>query len=225
MKKLLVIATVVAGAYGASAQGLINFNNSVSALSKISVNSTVGGGATGLTGGAAGTYLYELFYAPAAVTTVGGSSAAVIPLGPGAQLGTYAFSDSNWKDGLAGGSSSATAGRVVGNTLQAVTGVGLAGNANFVIIGWSSAIGSTIGSLQALLNSGGATAPGLYVGESSVKNLTLGDGAQVGAPAALGGSSIPGFTLGLIPQVPEPTTIALGVIGGISMLALRRKKA
>jgi len=223
MKKLLVIATVVAGAYGASAQGLISFNNSASALSKISVNSAVGGAATGLATGAAGTYLYELFYAPSSVTTVAGSSAAVIPISA-ANKGTYAFSDSNWKDGLAGGTSSATPGRVTGSTSQVVTGVGLAGGGNFVVIGWSSAIGSTIGSLQALL-SGPNTTPGLYVGESAVAPLTLGDGANVPTPAVLGGSSVPGFTLGLIPTVPEPTTIALGVIGGLSLLGLRRKKA
>jgi hypothetical protein len=225
MKKLLVIATVVAGAYGASAQGLISFNNTSSANSKISVNSVVGGPATGLTSGAAGSFLYELFYAPSGVTTVGGSAAPVIPTGPGAQLGFYAFSDSNWKDGLASATNSATVGRVSGSTAQVVTGVGKAASANFVIIGWSSAIGSTIGSLQALLNTGGAPVTGWYVGESSVNAITLGDGSSVPTPNALSGSSIPGFTLGLIPQVPEPTTIALGVIGGLSLLGLRRKKA
>ena len=51
-------------------------------------------------------------------------------------------------------------------------------------------------------------------------------GMTVGSvsPAAFGGSTIPGFTLGIV-NVPEPTTIALGVIGGLSLLGLRRKKA
>ena len=221
MKKLLVIATVVAGAYGASAQGLISFNNSSSGLSKISVNSFQGGPATGLATGPAGTFLYELFYAPGNVTTVGGSAAPVIPTI--SSPGLYAFEDSNWKDALAGGTSSATPGRVTGSTAQVVTGVGLAGNANFVVIGWSAAIGPTIGSLQQYLAN--PFFGNVYVGESAVANLTLGDGNAVPTPAVLGGSSIPGFTLGIIQEIPEPTAIALGVFGGLALLGLRRKQA
>lgn len=70
MKKLLVIATVVAGAYGASAQGIVNFNTSTASSEKISVNSAFGGAATALTTGA-GSYYYELFYSTTATSATG----------------------------------------------------------------------------------------------------------------------------------------------------------
>ena len=56
---------------------------------KVSVNTTVGGPATGLTSATAGAYYYALFYS-ASATTVDGSAAAVVG------AGNYAFNDPNW---------------------------------------------------------------------------------------------------------------------------------
>jgi hypothetical protein len=221
MKKLLVISAVVAAAAGANAQGLISFNNTSSAVSKISVNTTPGSAVSGLTGGAAGSYYYALFYSTTTAVDAGAglvSTATTVP--------AYVTSNNSFSFSGAYAQSSATAGRVTGSASQAVNGVGLAGSANFVIIGWSANIGSTVASLAAYL-----AAPSLisgnygYVGESSVVNLTLGDGGSVPTPNALSGSAIPGFVLGAVAPAPEPTTIALAGLGGLSLLAFRRKNA
>jgi len=229
MKKTLLIATILAGAYGASAQGLISFNNSSSAGTKISVNSAVGGPATGLTAGVANGYYYELFYSTTS-TTVEGASGAVIPSSVlGSETSEFVVGDSNWTDGQASAASSATPGRVLGSSSQVVTGVGLGNTANIVVIGWSANIGSTISALEAFLANPSATEQGTqtFVGESAVGvGVTLGNGGSIGTPAAFGATGVPGFTLGEVPvQSPEPTTIALGVIGAASVLAFRRKKA
>ena len=219
MKKTLLVAAVVAGTCAANAQGLINFNNSSSAATKISVNSVAGGAATGLASGAAGTYYYALFYSKTS-STVAGSAGPLIPTAT-TLGGTYVPNDPAWNFSGLYATSSATAGRVTGSTSGVVTGVGAAASANFVVVGWSASIGNNINSLTSFL---GNPYSGPLLGESTVYDYTLGDGATVPTPAAFGGSTIPGFTLGIV-NVPEPTTIALGVIGGLSLLGLRRKKA
>jgi hypothetical protein len=79
MKKTIALLAVTAAVtLSVSAQGLVNFNNSSAAGTKISTNTVVGGAATGLavinTGSA--NFYYALFDSLSA-TTVGGSSSAV----------------------------------------------------------------------------------------------------------------------------------------------------
>jgi len=215
---------VVAGAYGASAQGFVNFNNSVSAATKISVNSTYGGPATGLTPAVANGFYYELFFSKSTATEAG---AGTIPpaVTTGSLVGNFVTGDSSWTDGLAQAASSATAGRVLGGANEVVTGVAGATSANFVLIGWSANIGSTIQALDTYLANPTPLAAPAFFGESQVANLTLGDGAGTSTPNLITSTTIPGFLLGEIQPTPEPTTIALGVMGAASLLALRRKKA
>jgi len=225
MKKFLTIITVIAGAYGASAQGFVNFNNSVSASTKVSINSVPGGPATGLTPAGAGNFYYELFFSKNSASQAG---AGTIPSAtPGSLATSFVTGDANWTDGLAGAASSSTAGRVLGGANEVVTGVAGASSANFVIIGWSANIGSTVAALEAYLANPTPLASTAYVGESQIANLTLGDGGNTSTPNLMTGTTIPGFVLGAIAPVttPEPTTIALGVMGAASLLALRRKQA
>jgi PEP-CTERM motif len=230
MKNILATITIAAGmAYSACAQGLVSFNNSSAALSKVSTNSVVGGAATGLaainTGGAdTGDFYYALFSSVAA-TTVGGSSAAIV----GKTGSTYAFNDANWAfDGLATNGTT-RAGQVSGSgSLILPTGGvgGIAGGATgqFVVVGWSANIGGTVSALQTFLQN--PTGLGnFFVGESVVTGtLTAGNGAGVTTPTIMGAASpfALGFTLGLVP-VPEPTTIALATLGAASLLLFRRR--
>ena len=216
MKSLFTLCLMAALGSRCTAQGFINFNNTSSASSKISIATVVGGPATVLTTGPAGSFIYALFYAPNKVTTVGGSSGPVLPSVGGS---FFVTSDSNWTFSGAYAQSSATPGRISGNANQVVNGVGLAGNANFVILGWSATIGPTVADFQNFLAN--PSVPG-YFGESAVHNLTLGDGNTVPTPTALGGASIPGFVLGTV-YIPEPASLSLMALGGLACLVARRK--
>jgi len=225
MKKLLVIATVVAGAYGASAQGIVNFNTSTAAAEKISVNSTPGGAATAVTTGA-GNFYYELFYSTTATTATG---AGTIPPATAVSSLTSLFvpGSTGWLDTTFTAESSASAGKVSGPTAASISALSGGESANFVVIGWSANIGTSISALEAFLANPQSTINNTptYVGESSVvDNLGTGNGGTLATPTILAPSTIPGFILGEV-AVPEPSTIALGVMGAASLLALRRKKA
>jgi hypothetical protein len=235
MKKVLSILTLGVVAVASSyAQGTVGFNNGTS--SKISVNSSIGGTSFASTAATANAYYYALFYSINS-TTVNGSSAAVVG-GPSADsTSSFVLGDSTWTYAPGTlGASIATAGRFASTTADAngntaVTGVAGGGVAQFVVIGWSANIGSTESALASFL--AGDSTPGLIgaVGQS-IPSGPITTGAGVGLPPGLFGAVgtpnvINGFSLGQIEPVPtpEPTSIALGVMGGLSLLALRRKKA
>jgi hypothetical protein len=222
MKKQLILAAALSIAAVASSfgQGTIGFNNGTS--SKISTNSIENSVASGLTQGAS-QYYYALFYS-ASATTVSGSAAAV------AGTGKYAFGDSSWTFSGAYGTNAAAPGRFAsasadanGNT--AVTGVIGGSAAQFVVIGWSANIGTTLSALEAWYANPTLTG---WIGESIVSG-TLTTGAGVGFPPGLFGASpgdITGFGLGEIQAsaVPEPTTVALIGLGGLGLAMIRRRK-
>jgi hypothetical protein len=232
MKKILSIVALVAGvAYVSNAQGLINFNNSSGAATRIITNSAVGG--AGVVGGytlpvnpgvppASGTpsYYYALFYSSTA-TTVFGLTGAVIPMSAG-NLGSYVYGDGAWTfEGMAtnGGTRS---GQLAG---QLAINVNSGGTGDFVVLGWSANIGSTWNQVQTYL-SGPLTIAGAYVGESPVSGaVTLGNGTTIPTPLLFQGATpyLQGFTLGMVP-VPEPTTMVLAGLGGLSLLLFRRRK-
>ena len=222
MKKTLAIASLgLALVVSANAQGLINFNNSSAAGTKISTNAVVGGAAVGLTGPSlvAGQYYFALFSSTSA-TTVSGSSASVLG------TGNYAFGDAAWTFQGTATNGTTRAGQVQGPGALVLNGIGGAGTGRFVVLGWSANIGSTLASVQSWYNNGNPAVSG-WIGESSVTGvLTAGDGAGVSTPSPFGTAApfTPGFTLGLISPVPEPATMALAGLGGLAMLALRRKK-
>ena len=214
MKSLFTLCLMAAIGGRSLAQGLINFNNSSAASTKISIATVLGVPATGLTTGPAGSYIFALFYSTTS-STVAGSSGPVSS--PGA---VFVTSDPSWTFSGAYAESSATPGRVAGNAEQVVNGVGPAQSASFVILGWSANIGSTVDDIKTYIDS---PFVGPFVGESSVYSYTLGDGATVPTPSVFGGSTIPGFVLGII--IPEPASLYLLGLGGLAWLAARRKVA
>jgi hypothetical protein len=225
MKKLLLTigllsAVAVVSSYG---QGTVVFGNTGG--TRISTNS----GPTGVTGvglvaaNATQSFYYALFYSTTQ-TTVGGVNANVLGTN-----GVYAFNSVGWNNGsLNGYSTNTAAGRLQPSNPNADQSAGVSGlaggtSAHFVIVGWSSNIGSDVSGLSAYLANPTVTG---WVGESLVSGAivpgTLGSTAASGifgaAPAF-----IPGFTLGEVAAVPEPGTLALAALGGASLLLFRRK--
>jgi hypothetical protein len=140
------------------------------------------------------------------------------------------FSDSNWTfDGY--GVSATKAGTFAATTLDSAQFTQIPGepaSTYLVVVGWSANIGSTVASLESFLAGTDSGVTSGFVGESSVSGLfNTGTAGSSSPPSAVFGSTspaIPGFDIGYS-QVPEPSTIALGVMGAASLLALRRKKA
>jgi len=223
MKKIiLTIAAIVTVSLSARSQGLVLFNNSPAAASKISTNSVVGGASAGLTAASAGLYYYALLYSTSA-TTVNGSAAAV------AGAGSYAYS-SGWTFSGDYATNTAVAGRVAGSQnadgSSTVTGLSAGSAAQFVVIGWSANIGSTLAALEAYMAN--PTVNG-WVGESAVSpSVTVGDGNNIPTPTMLVASGADaGFLLGEVSgtsPIPEPTTMALAGLGAGALMLFRRRK-
>jgi len=238
MKKI-IIGTMLSAAAVAStfAQGNVLFSNGTA--TKESINSSVGGVASATTPANAATiattYYYALFFSTTATTVLGSSAAEMAT--SSTSLGSYAFQDSNWTLGQTALGTAYAMNSTAGKFASSVVGTdGVTtslNNANvgsadyFTIVGWSANIGSTITSVQNFLagNDGGVTSG--YLGESDVSGLITtgitGSTSTVGIFGAGAGFVNP-FVIGQI-TVPEPSTIALGVMGAASLLALRRKKA
>lgn len=81
---------------------------------------------------------------------------------------------------------------------------------NYVLKAWNSAAGSTFETA--------IVSPTAIAGVSSQSSLTLADSFNPGLYQASNGFS--SFTLA---AVPEPTTVALAVMGGLGLLARRRR--
>ena len=108
----------------------------------------------------------------------------------------------------------------------------------YVVLGWSASEGTAWSTVSGeLANNGAGLVTGGYFGVSPVAYNEAGGGTALGGSTTplLGGSTYTslagsgltgGFDLYSIgTPTPEPSTIALGVMGAASLLALRRKKA
>ena len=230
-KVLLTLTLISAVAITTHGQGQITFSPSTQ---KISVNSVIDGSATGLipanASTTATTYYFALF-ASATAHAVGGTQTAPI-LGydgtPAALQSTYAFADPNWE--LVDYGVNTVAGKFIGNEQNSagtttVPGIPGGSTAQFVVVGWSAALGSNIEQLGDSLGN-----PGTYyglIGQSAVSGaITLGNGAGIPTSALFGPGApfIQGFTLGQFIYIPEPAALALGGLGGLALLAFRRKQ-
>jgi len=231
---MTILAVSAATVTSGFSQGAIQFQNS--GTTRVSVNSSIGGTSFATLPNTANSYYFALFYSATATTVDGGTSAVVGEAGDTAA--NFVLGDSGWT--FAGGTTPAIAASqqaskggtfaslvADSNNNTYVNGVGAGGTANFVVIGWSANIGSTEQSLVNFFNNndGGVTTG--WVGQSTLSGpITLGSGGLSLTPSLFGSPGIgSGFSLGELQIVPEPSSIALGVMGAASLLALRRKKA
>jgi len=103
-------------------------------------------------------------------------------------------------------------GYIFQNSAVNVVGASAGATLNYVLKAWSVASGSTFETASA---SGSGK-----IGVSSQSSLVLADSFNPGQY-----QSSNGFNTFTLAAVPEPTTIALGVMGGMALLARRRRNA
>jgi hypothetical protein len=238
MKKILLMSLFGLGiSTAAFGQGSVNWASISAGNVTIQTNSSTysplfGGGSTGSGGVAAGgtgsSFYYELL-------DLGGFNGSTVGIAP-----TTVSSLSNWQDSGLGATNSNTAGRltpIAGNG-GATTPVGWnTGTTNYImLVGWSANLGTTWSAALATLNSSSllsAVNGQAFFGMSNLGYINpfavgVSPGAVLFGNGAQSAAGLPIFSLNtqlyLVP-VPEPGTIALATLGGLSMLALRRRKA
>ena len=223
MKKALTTLAIAGLSFAAFAQGTVSWTG-VANLLIVQTNSSVyfGGGSTGsgTTGATVGSsvslYYFELLTSASSSTAPGSISAL-----------------SSWADtGLEAQNGAASNGRILQlNASTATVANNWPANStqNLILVGWSANLGTTWSAALNILNAGTWGANSYFGVTSSVGSLASATGnpgvvvfgtgpGQINNPAANP------LSLNLLAPTPEPGTMALAAVGGLSLLAFRRKK-
>jgi len=227
MKKLILTSVCTLGVTGVvMAQGTVDWGSipppSLTAYTNSTVASTFGASAT-LTGGATGkasittgVFDYELLYNTS-------STEAPLP--------TTVAALKTWTDSGLGGVGSTTAAGTVLTTGQSTDATALGSTSgvdySFIVVGWSANLGSSFSAVEAALTADSGWTGTAFFGMSTEGYLAFnaGNPGSVIFGTGTGEITSPSTQLDEVVPTPEPTTIALGVMGAASLLALRRKKA
>jgi len=222
MKKTLLTTLAIIGAVASSfAQGYVT----VAGTAQNQTNNTVitsawtGGLAAG--GGVLGATTTGQSYKMALLTSTAGSPTLAL-FGSGSALTT------TWLDTGLLGQNNTFAGRLtIGSALQAANAP-VGQSQTWLLVAWSSNLGANWAAVAPLLAAGDFGGTAGFIGWSAT-----GVGAAAAAPPAASfviqgtGGVIPNaFSLLATPTtpVPEPSTLVLAGLGGLSLLAFRRKK-
>lgn len=216
MKKLLTILALASATTLLHAQGLVYMFGNTKVSTNTAVSTFVGGsqagGVSGLTAGSASGQVYD--YALLYASYGSGSSPALTAAGlanswtySGVTATNYTTAGSMFSPGSSGGTAASN---------------WASGATNYVVVvGWSSNLGSSWATVsQELLNNSWTTAG--YFGVSTVGYIAAGGGTSP-ATAVFGGTGVPLGSLTLY-AVPEPATMALVAVGGLGLMAIRRRK-
>jgi hypothetical protein len=214
--KLLAIVSILSVLVTATfGQGSVNFAN-VSGAQNVSTNwGVLSPGTSGLVSGSGIAplgYYYALLAQPYA-----GS-------GPTVDSTLASLLSDGWIYTGVTGSNALGAGRIAGGANSLTTAGMPVGDPNqFIVVGWSSSAGTTWAVVSTELESGDffPTGNNIFIGVSSV-----GTGVGVDSPpeAIFGGTGGIQTGFNLYPVIPEPATFALAGLGGLALLAFRRRK-
>jgi len=214
MKKILALTALVAmGAIATYAQGLVSIAQSTAI---VSTNGPTIGQITGT-----GAYAFELLYSTDLTLT----SAANAINGSPSTLALWTDSTVTGINGTGLNHGKITASASAAATGWTAPGLTYDNQRSVIVVGWSTAqYGSTWAGLVSQLTQAGGLAAGGYFGVTTVGQMAAGGGSG-SLPAVNAWSVLPtAFTLNQVTATPEPATIALAGLGGLSLLALRRKK-
>jgi hypothetical protein len=219
MKKIFTIISLVAVTTLLHAQGYIDFTGSAAAISTNTGLFLINGsevtgtsGRTATTAAAPGAYDYALLYSATAIT------------------GNAAPTNTEWNlmapqaGGTLIGNNGVGVGTMTGNGGSGGVQVNVSGTYFVELVGWSASLGSSWGTVLNELDSSTWTAPGYFGYTDTPGSLTTGSTpGGAGDPTVFTGMFSNGsLTLYAVP-VPEPATIALASLGGLSLLAFRRR--
>jgi len=226
MKKLVLTSAIALALTGAAfAQGTVNWVTLSPAALTFTTNTTTSSylsssgvgslqnGTTGLTTAVAGSFYYELLY-----NTAGTAQSA-----PTTLAGLQGWADA----GVEAENNAGSAGKTTTINSSTDATVPFTGTESIMLVGWSANLGTTWSAALSALENKTWSGVALF-GETSTGYI---------APFAAGtspGATLFGPSTGEIDSLntplyevatPEPTTLALSALGGLSLLAFRRKKA